>query len=102
MRTASDMNGEIPDSETVELDNEFIVLAVPAATVEVEITATVFLDGELKKAYRKMDFAEVRNAMEEARDGYIPSDAVFTLTKTGEEKLRELLGRYTDGTEDAQ
>ncbi len=100
MKTTSAMNGKLSDAELVALDEEFIVLAVPADTVEVEITATVFLDGELKTAYKKMGFAEVRSAMNEAEDGYIPSNAIFTLTKTGEDKLEELLRRYMDDIEE--
>lgn len=83
----------VPGTE-MELENEFIVLAIPSSSVEVEITATIFLDGELHKCKRKMNFQEVRDAIQEAKDGYIPSDAVFTLTDLGREYLEKLKERY--------
>ena len=78
----------------IDLDQEFIVLAIPADTVELEITARVYIDHELYKVYRQMDFANVREAIREAKQGYIPSDAVFMLAPTREEKLRELIEKY--------
>ena len=78
----------------LNLDQEFIVLAIPDDTVELDITATVYIDHELHKVSRHMDFADIRDAIREALNGYTPSDAVFTLAPTREEKLRELLERY--------
>ena len=71
------------NAETFELDQEFIVLAIPASTLEVEINATIWKDGGAVKVCRKMNFNEVKEAIKEAQDGYIPSDAVFTLTPLG-------------------
>ena len=82
--------------QIVELENSFIVLAVPSDTVEVEITATVYMDGKLQKVKRTMGFGEVREAMKEAEDGYIPSDAVFTLAPMGEEKITEIVRKYKE------
>ena len=89
----------VPGTE-VELENEFIVLAIPSSSVQVEITATIFEDGELHKCHRVMDMQEVRDAIQEAKDGYIPSDAVFTLTDLGRQELERLKERYRgDGEE---
>ena len=85
---------ELSDEDYMTLDEEFIVLAVPADSVEVEITAKVYVKGELCSVSRNMDFPEVRAAMREARSGYMPSDALFVLRRTGEDKVRELLSRY--------
>ena len=82
--------------QIVELENSFIVIAVPSDTVEVEITATVYMDGKLQKVKRTMGFGEVREAMKEAEDGYIPSDAVFTLAPMGEEKITEIVRKYKE------
>jgi hypothetical protein len=35
-----------------------------------------------------------RDMMSEAQNGYVPSDAVFTLVKSGKDKIEELLNRY--------
>ena len=78
----------------LELPQEFIVLAIPDTTVDLDIRATVIDNGEPIRVGKSMDFREVRDAIREALNGYIPSDAVFTLTPTREEKLRELIERY--------
>ena len=82
--------------EEIELPQEYIVLAIPDSTVEVTINANVYYDGEIHKVTRVMDFNEVRDAIKEAQDGYIPSDAIFSLTPLGEKRLNELQERYGD------
>lgn len=79
------------EQEVIELENGFIVLAIPKNTVEVTISAKVYHNGELQDVYRTMDFQEVREAFKEAEQGYIPSDAVFTLTPLGEKYAQELI-----------
>ena len=89
-------------TETVELEleQEFIVLAVPRDSVEIEISAKVYKDGELLDVARTMPLNEVREAIQEAKDCYIPSDAIFTLTDLGKEYAEELIKRYTPPEED--
>lgn len=79
------------EQEIIELENEFIVLAVPKSTVEVTISAKVYHDGKLQDVHRTMGFDEVREAFKEAEQGYIPSDAVFTLTPLGKKYAEELI-----------
>lgn len=79
------------DQEIIELENEFIVLAVPKNTVEVTISAKIYHNGELQDVHRTMDFQEVREAFKEAEQGYIPSDSVFTLTPLGKKYAEELI-----------
>ena len=80
--------------EYIDLDQEFIVLAIPDDTVELDINAKVYINHELVNVMRHMDFQEVREAIREARDGYIPSDALFVLAPTRKEKLENLVARY--------
>lgn len=80
--------------EEVELPQDFIVLAIPSATCEVYIEASVFADGELHKVHTTLEFNEVREAIKEAQNGYIPSDAIFQITPLGEKTLEELKARY--------
>ena len=91
---------ELDDNTYMQLSEEFIVLAIPDDTVEVDITAKIYVDHELHEVTKHMDFPEVRAAIREARQGYMPSDALFCLRKTGQDKVRELLDRYIRDEED--
>lgn len=71
------------------------VLAIPATTLEVKISAKVWLNGEAKTVERTMSFDEVRSAIQEAQDGYIPSDALFMLNPDYDKsKLQRLIEKY--------
>ena len=83
------------DKETLDLDQEFIVLSIPSSTMELDITAKIYIGHEIAKVGRHMDFQEIRDAIKEAQDGYIPGDALFVLAPTGREKLEKLLDRYS-------
>lgn len=77
--------------EEIELENEFIVLAIPRDTIEVTISAKVYHDGTIQNVSRTMGLSEIREAFKEAEQGYVPSDAVFTLTPLGEQYVEELI-----------
>ncbi len=77
--------------EIIELENDFIVLAIPKDTVEVTISAKVYHNGKLQDVRRTMPPQEVREAFQEAKQGYIPSDAIITLTPLGEKYAEELI-----------
>jgi len=81
-------------NDIIDLDSEFIVICVPADTVEVDITAKVYVDHDILTVGRHMDFKDVREAIKEAQDGYIPSNAIITLAPTKREKLERLLNKY--------
>ncbi len=78
----------------VELNEEFIVIAIPSSACELDIKAKVYQDGEVISVGRTIGFEEIREMIKEAQDGYIPSDAVFSLTDLGEDVLLELAKRY--------
>ena len=80
----------------IELEQEYIVLAIPSSALEVNIEAKIYYDGDVHKVKTTLGFDEVRAAIKEAQDGYIPSDAVFSLTPLGEETLRKLKEKYQD------
>lgn len=85
------------EERMVELDNEFIVIAVPASSLEVDISAKVWHKGEVIQVQRTMKFDEVKEAFEEAKNGYIPQDAVFVLNEDiSKSKLERLVSRYLD------
>ena len=85
--------------KAVELDQEFIVLAIPASTLEIKITARIWNDGKVQTVERTMPNKEVRAAIREAEIGYVPSDTAFSLTEYGKSRLEELLGKCLDDTE---
>lgn len=99
-KDAKDAKTPETDRKLLDLEQEFIVLVIPADTVEVDITAKIYTDGEVMKVGRHMDFPEVRDAIEEAKGGYIPKDALFSLVKTGRDKIDDLLSRYIDSVDD--
>ena len=82
------------------LEQEFIVLGIPASTVEITINAKIWRNGEVIEVSRKMPFEEVRDAIKEAQEGYIPSDTIFTLTELGREELERLREKYYDEEEE--
>lgn len=88
------------DTEYMTLEEDFIVLAVPTDTVSVDIIATIYIDGGLQTVTKTMGFAEVRDAFKEANDGYMPSDALFSLRPMGEEKVTALVKKYLDREDD--
>ena len=77
------MNDTNDQRNVVALENDYIVLEIPASTLEVKITAKVWHEGEVIEVTRTMSFEEVKEAFKEAEEGYMPSDAVFTLTEKG-------------------
>lgn len=85
------------------LEDEFIVLAIPSTTVEVEITAKIWNNGEVMTVKRTMPFQEVRAAFDEAREGYIPYDSVYILNEDYDKsKLERLLKKYCGEEEDGE
>ena len=74
----------------IELKEEFVVLSIPSSTVELTINVKIYNDGQIIDAYRKLSIEEVREAIEEAKKGYIPSDALYRITEEGERYLEEL------------
>lgn len=74
----------------IELEEDYLVIAAPVDTLEVTIKAKVWHNGSVIEVGKTMDLKEVRRAFEEARNGYIPEDAVFTLTDKGKEYLERL------------
>ena len=75
---------------SIELTEQYIVLAIPKDTVEVDITAKVWHKGGIVNVKKTMDFDEVRAMFKEAEQGYFPEDAIFTLTDLGKEELARL------------
>ena len=84
---------------TIELNEDFIVIAIPSTTLELEISATVWADGKSVDVCKHMPFDEVRAAIKEAQECYIPSDTIFTLTDLGRDEAKRLLEKYKEPEE---
>ena len=69
--------------EYLELESDYAIIELPIIAIEAEITAKIYLDGEIKTVSRIMDLADLKKAFKEAENGYIPSDTVFKLTEEG-------------------
>lgn len=83
----------------LDLEQEFIVLAIPRETVDLEIRAKVYRRGELLDVRRQLNLIEIQDAVNEAQQGYTPSDAVFSVAPVGREKMQDLLERYMEYVE---
>lgn len=79
----------------VELDQEYIVLAIPAAAVEVKIEAKLYHKGKIRTVSTTLGYNEVKDAIKEAQDGYIPGDALFSITPLGENAIAMLKEKYS-------
>lgn len=75
--------------DEIELKTAYAVVELPYNAVEVDIVAKVYIDGDIQTVKRTMDMEEVRTAIEEAAENYIPSDAVIMLTEKGRAMLNE-------------
>ena len=86
------------EHEVVELDNQYAIIEIPENCVELTLQCTVYLDGKLQTVMRTMSMKDIKDAFAEyavaEECGYIPPDAVFTLTEKGEDWLnwRDELG----------
>lgn len=90
----------IEPGTVIDLPQSFIVLSVPDDTVEVDITAKVYVNSELHTVTRHMDFPEVREAIRDGSRNYLPDDTLFVLAPTRREKMAELLEKYAFDDED--
>lgn len=90
------------ENKSVELSESFIVLAIPSSTVEVTISAKVWNGDKVVEVQKTMPFSEVREAIKEAEEGYIPSDALFVLnTDVSKSEIEKLVQSYLDRAEDS-
>ena len=90
---------KLAEDKEIELEQQYAVVSIPKNTVTFTICANIYIDGKIQEVRSYYDMGEVKQAVKEAEDGYIPSDAVFTLTEKGKQ-----LGKLLDagmGYEDA-
>ena len=89
------------ETKLVELDEDFIAIAIPANTVELELSAKVWHDGKVVTISRTLPFEEVKEAFKEANEGYIPSNAVFVLNPDASKtKVEQLIQKYINRAEE--
>lgn len=92
-------NSKLNEGDLIELNQEFIVIAIPSDAVKLQISAVIFHNNELHEVYREMGMEDIREAIQEAKTGYVPSDGIFSLTELGEKQLKSLEDRYKGGEE---
>ena len=91
---------KIKPGTVLDLKQEFIVLCIPESTLELDIRAKIYMDGDTYEVSTHMDYMEVRDAINDAKGNYIPDDTLFMLAPTKEEKLKNLLDRYAPEDEE--
>ena len=74
----------------IELEQQYAVVSIPKNTVTFTICANIYLDGKIQEVRAFYDMNGVKQAVKEAEQGYIPSDAKFVLTDNGK-KVAELM-----------
>ena len=76
-------------TKSVELPSQYAVIDLPENAVEVTINAKVYLNGTLQDVTRVLNMQDIQRAFHEAEEGYIPTDAVFTLTDSGRQTAEQ-------------
>ena len=76
--------------EMIELDEKYAVVCIPADTIELRLTARILLQGKVKEVSKDLTMHDVRKAMREAEDWYIPEDEKHTFTEAGKQLIEDL------------
>ena len=83
------------EQEIVELTNQYAIVEIPENCVELTLQCKVFLDGKIQTVMRTMSMKEIKEAFAEyevaEECGYIPPNAVVTLTEEGKRYAEELM-----------
>ena len=58
----------------IELNSIDIIVPIPRNTVQVDIEARIFIDGDVRSAMRTLDFQEVSEGFFNAECGYFPPE----------------------------
>lgn len=91
---------DIQNGTAIDLEEEYIVLSIPKDAVEVTIRAKVWHKGSVIEVEKTVDFDTIREMFKEADQGYIPENAIFTLTDKGKAYLEELKRKQLAGMEE--
>lgn len=87
------------DKAVVELTNVYAIIEIPENCVELTLECKVYLDGKLQTVHRTMGMNELREAVDEYKEaedcGYIPLNAMFSLTEEGKRYVEELMRNGT-------
>ena len=75
---------------TVEFTTEYAVFEIPIHTLSIDMNLKVFDGEKIIECTRSYSMDDVRAAVSDAEENYIPEDATWTLTEKGREYLEEL------------
>ena len=78
------------DKEYIELEAVRAMIYIPENTIELEINATIYADGKIRKVGSKLNLQECRDAIRDAEMNYIEDDDLFGLTEKGRKYLEAL------------
>ena len=75
------------------LEEARAMIYIPKDSVEIELNATIYVDGEIIKVGRKLDMEECQKAIRDAALNYMEDDDVFVLTDKGRALFESLKGK---------
>lgn len=75
------------DKDMIEVPTHRAMIEFPESSVEIEVYAKIYSEGELINISKKYDLNEIREMFRKADDGYIDDDDRFVLTDKGREWL---------------
>lgn len=78
------------DDGMIELQTHRAMVELPENAVEVELTVTVYSEGELLDVRQVLSLADIREAFRKADEGYFDEDDTFVLTDKGRAFLDSL------------
>ena len=90
------MDNNIDNSEYLEVLTSRAMVYIPDNTVELELLATIYEGGEIKRVRTILGLHEVQNALRDAFENYSEPDDRYVLTDLG----RELLNKNESGVDD--
>ena len=79
------------EKEYVALEEQNAVLMIPKNTIELEINATIYEDGNIQKVLCTYSMEEVRKAVHNAEEYYDDPDVRYMLTDAGKAFCEKLL-----------
>lgn len=93
-QTVTTKDPEVPGYLPIE-DNVPAVIWIPSNAIELKMTATVYIDGKIKKAETTFDTKDIREMMNDGHD-WEEEFAKYELTDEGREYLKSLMGDIED------
>lgn len=77
------------DKEMIEVQTHRAIIDFPESSVEIEIHAKIYSEGELIDVSKKYNLEDIREMFRKADEGYIDDDDTFVITDKGLKWIEE-------------